>query len=322
MLKRMVGKKLIITAASLFALFLIYLVPNDISYTLKDVPSETSYVSKEMNAQNIYLLDQHGLLARTKIVNNKKSTAVTTKAKFIVESLIQDGPNSSSIPNGFKAILPSDTKLLTVGFEDNILKLNFNKEILEVKEELEEKMIEAIVYSVTEIEEVTQVIIYVENNILTFLPKTKTTLPSTLSRSFGINKKYDFTKPDQVSQVTIYYVNHWNNENYYVPVTKYVNDEREKVRIIVDELTSTNSYTGNLMSYLNSNADLLDVKSENDVMELIFNSYVFSDMEEKNILEEVIYTISLSIKDNYDVNEVVFKVENEAIYKSVLKTIE
>ena len=40
------------------------------------------------------------------------------------------------------------------------------------------------------------------------------------------------------------------------------------------------------------------------------------------ILEEVIYTICLSIGDNYDVEEVSFTVEDEEIYKSVIKTIE
>ena len=43
---------------------------------------------------------------------------------------------------------------------------------------------------------------------------------------------------------------------------------------------------------------------------------------EKEILEEVIYTISLSVKDNYDVNEVLFTVNDEEICKSTLKTIE
>ena len=42
----------------------------------------------------------------------------------------------------------------------------------------------------------------------------------------------------------------------------------------------------------------------------------------KDILEEVIYTISMSINDNYEVKTVVFNVENEEIHKSVLKSIE
>ena len=48
----------------------------------------------------------------------------------------------------------------------------------------------------------------------------------------------------------------------------------------------------------------------------------FNDINTKDILEEVIYTISMSINDNYSVETVIFNVENEEIHKSVLKSIE
>lgn len=322
MLKKMINKKLAITSAALFALFLIYLVPKDTLYQLKDAPSKVSYVDAQVNTEEIYLLNHHNLLGRTKIVCNKPSNDITKKAKFIVESLILDGPNSSSIPSGFRPIIPSGTKVNGISYDNQVLKINFSKELLDINEQLEEKMIEAIVYSVTTIDEVKNVILYVDNKILTFLPKTKTSLPSTLNRSIGINKEYDFTKLDNINQVTVYYVDKWDNNFYYVPVTKYVNDDREKVKIIIDELTSTSSYHSDLMSFLNSNTEILNVTTTDDIMELNFNSYIFQDSEDKNILEEVIHTISLSIKDNYDVSEVVFKVNEEEICKSVLKSLE
>ena len=37
--------------------------------------------------------------------------------------------------------------------------------------------------------------------------------------------------------VTVYYLNKNNNYFYYVPVTRMVNDDREKIKIIIDELT-------------------------------------------------------------------------------------
>ena len=51
-------------------------------------------------------------------------------------------------------------------------------------------------------------------------------------------------------------------------------------------------------------------------MNLDFNNYLFDNVDEKDILEEVIYTISLSVNDNYDVDEVVFNVDNEEVYKT------
>ena len=187
---------------------------------------------------------------------------------------------------------------------------------------MEEKVVEAIVYTLTSINGVNKVIIYVDGNILTKLPQTKINLPSTLDRSFGINKEYDINSIKDINQVTIYYVNKNNDNYYYVPVTKYLNDDRDKIKIVIDELSGNSIYNTNLMSFLNSNAELISSEKKDDLMHLNFNEYIFSDIEEKNILEEVIYTISLSVCDNYEVKGVVFNVENEEIYKTVLKTIE
>ena len=78
----------------------------------------------------------------------------------------------------------------------------------------------------------------------------------------------------------------------------------------------------NLISMLNYNTKLTSYKIEDNNFILNFNKYIFDDLISKRILEEVVYTISLSIKENYNVNEVIFNVNNEEITKSVLKNIE
>ena len=107
-----------------------------------------------------------------------------------------------------------------------------------------------------------------------------------------------------------------------MPVTKYVNDQREKVKIIIDELSSSQVYDSNLMSYLDSNVKLEAATVEDDVLHLNFNQNIMSSLDDEPILEEVIYTIALSIQDNYDVSQVSFEVENQEIYKTVLKTLD
>ena len=52
----------------------------------------------------------------------------TTEAKIreLIEILIIDGKKESSIPNGFRAIIPSDTKILGISINDQgIVKINF-----------------------------------------------------------------------------------------------------------------------------------------------------------------------------------------------------
>ena len=76
------------------------------------------------------------------------------------------------------------------------------------------------------------------------------------------------------------------------------------------------------MSFLNYNTKLINYELKDGILTLDFNNYLFDDVKSKNILEEVIYSISLSVRDNYDVKEVIFTVNGDEISKSVLKNIE
>ena len=316
MIKRFLSKRIIMSSAVLFALLLLWLIP---SKELK-VEEKVKYIENDNLKTVIYLLDDHNYLARTTVAIT--STETTKKAKELLQVLIKGGNGESKIPSGFQSILPSDTEILSIDLVEDVIKVNFSKKILDVKKENEEKMIEAIVYTLTSIEGVNKVIIYVEGDILSKLPQTGIHLPGTLDRSYGINKEYNIESFKDVNSVTVYYVSKYNDNTYYVPVTKYVNDDREKIKIIIDELASAPLYNTNLMSYLNSNISLLATEQELDSLSLVFNDYLFNDANSKNILEEVIYSISLSVGDNYDVKEVIFEVNNEEIYKSVIKTIE
>lgn len=319
MLKKISIRKLIISFSALFSLFLIYLIPNE-KKELQDIPQELEYINKDVITSSVFLLDSYNMLAKTEVAITSKD--ISSIAKEVLETLISGGVNEDKIPSGFKSLLPSETKIISLSFEEGLIKVDFSKELLNTTKEQEEKIIEAIVYTLTSINGVDKIIIYVEGNILTKLPQTGINLPTTLDRSFGINKEYDISTIKNINQVTVYYINKNNDDFYYVPVTKYLNDDREKIKIVIDELSGNPIYNTNLMSFLNNNAELISSQQENDIMHLNFNEHIFSDIEEKNILEEVIYTISLSVCDNYDVNGVVINVLDEEIYKTVIKTIE
>lgn len=321
MLKRFSVKRIFISTSALFAILLLYIIPSTDELDLTgNLNQELSYVDNEIQTHEIFLLDSYNYLARTQVVVSE--TEIEKKALELINILITGGSGESKVPNGFKAILPSETKVLSIEYSDGVLKVNFSSELLEVKESYEEKVVEALIYTLTSIDGVENIIIYVEGEVLNKLPKTGINLPSTLNRKYGINKQYDIDSTNNICNVTVYYLSKYNDDTYYVPVTKYMNDDREKVKIIIEELTSSSVYNSNLMSYLNSNTKLLATNETIDKLDLNFNSYIFNNYDEKDILEEVIYTIGLSIKDNYDVKEVNILVEDEEIVKSVLKTIE
>jgi len=319
MLKKFYLKKLLVCGITIFTILLIYVIPTNEEEKLK-ITEEVEYVNKDLDTSIIFLNDSNNYLGMTKIITNSKDTV--SKAKELLEALIIDGTKQDSIPNGFKAIIPSNTKIRSLTYDNKVIKVDFSSDLMNTNIENEEKIIEAIVYTLTSIDDVEFVIIYMEGELLTTLPQSKITLPSTLDRSFGINKEYNLNSTKDINKTTIYYISEFNDNEYYVPVTKVTNDDRSKIEIIVDELSSSNLYKTNLMSYLNSNTELLSVNENEEELVVNFNSAIFNDINTEEILEEVIYTISMSINDNYSVDSVVFNVEDKEIYKSVLKSIE
>lgn len=263
----------------------------------------TEYTSKEIEILPIYLLDNNNYVSKTEIKINSKD-----KIKELIDALIIDGPKEDDIPSGFKSIINENTKLYNYELKDNTLKLNFSKELLDTNET---QTIEAIVYTMTEF--VDNIIIYIEDKLLTNL-KSGENLPNPLNRDIGINKIYNIDNLNNINKVTIYYGNRFNDKPYYIPVTKYTNDTRDKMTQIIDELNQTSQYTTNLMTFISRDIKLINVLEQEENLILEFNEALLD--VDKIIIDEVIYTIN----DNYNTKNITFLVKNKEIYKKVLKS--
>lgn len=321
MLKRMSIRKISIASFTLVILLVLYLLPinkKDNELELKIDGIEYVYPN---NLSAIYLLDSNDYVARTLITSC--NCEGTDRAKDLLEGLIIDGKKSNIIPNGFRSIIPSGTSIKNITLENNILTIDFSSELLEVNNDYEEKMIEAIIFTLTNIEGIDKVIIKVEGEILERLPYSKKMLPTILDKDYGINKNYELVGINDIESYTLYYVNSYNDNYYYVPVTKYVNNnEQDKIKVIIEELSTSPVYESSLMSFLNVSTKLLNYEIIDNTLKLNFNNMILEDITSNNILEEVVYTIGLSMNDNLDIEEVVFLVEDIEIYKFLTKTIE
>lgn len=316
MIKRISLKKISICLIAIAAIFLFYLFPTNDKLKINE---ELEYI-EEGNVSTIFLMDSNNYLAKTSI--SLDDSDITSKAKKLLTALIQGEKYTEKIPNGFKSIIPNGTKILNIEYKDEVIKVDFSSELMDTNVDNEEKIIEAIVYTLTSIDNVKYVIIYMNGKILTKLPQSNITLPSALDRSFGINKEYNINSDKNITKTTVYYINKYNDKEYYVPVTKVSNDSREKVQIIIEELSNTSTYNANLMSYLNSNTKVVSLNEDENQLVIDFNDYIYNDIDSNEILDEVIYTICLSIQDNYNVDTVVFTVDNKEIYKSTSKILE
>ena len=302
-----------VSSTAIILLLVIYLIPdNKKDIDLKNDKIEYTYNNVE---STIYLVDSNNYVARTSIATCKCDGV--DLAKDLVNGLIIGGSKNNIIPNGFRSILPPDVSILNIELNNKILVIDFSKELLEVNEKDEEKMLEAIIYTLTSIDGIDKVIIKVEGEVLDKLPNSKNNIPTVLDRSYGINKIYDLSSLNDIMSYTTYYISTYNDNKYYVPVTKYVNSkDSDIVKVIIKELGSSPIYQTNLMSYLNANTTLNDYELVDNSLSLNFNELLLNEEDKKHILEEVIYTISLSMDNIYnDLESVSFLVNNEEIYK-------
>ena len=300
-----------VASSILVVMLMLYLIPvvdDSVDLNKKQV---LEYVYPN-NLEAIYLLDINNNLTRSMIGVNNES--VLTKATSLIEELTIDGKKKDIIPNQFKSLIPKGTKVNNIKLEKGILMIDFSKEFNNISIDKEEKLIESLIYTLTSIEGIDKIEIYIDGKKLTNLPNSKIKLPDLLDKSYGINKKYELTTLNNIDTYTIYYVFNCNDQVYYTPVTKYVNnDNQDKIKVIIDELASSLLYESNLMSYLDMNVKLLDYEITDKVIKLNFNDYILSDISNNLILEEVMYTIGLSLCDEFDVEKVVFNVNDKTI---------
>ena len=318
MIKNMTIKKMSIATILLFICFLFVIFPSDDDSRV-NIEESIEYSTNELTHE-IYMIDKDNYVARTNVILEEND--IEMKIRTLLEYLIIDGKKESGVPNGFRSIIPSGTEINSIELTEGLLKIDFSKEILEIDQSLENKMFESIIYTLTSIDEIKGIVIYVEGELLTVLPKSNTNLPKVLDRSYGINKEYNITSTEDITKTTIYYISKTQEDYYYVPVTKIDNNNEDKVDIIIDELKSGPIYEDNLMSFLNINTNLINYEIKDNTMYLKFDDNILDNLENKTILDEVVNTITYSVKDNYDVNDVIFQNFNDEIIKSVSKTLE
>lgn len=306
MLLRKALRKMLITTMSLFIIMTIYLIPMTGNEKTLSTNLELEYITGLGN-HSIYLLNEEDYLVKTRILLD--STDPIQNIKTMILNLTEN--DSSKFPQEVTPIIPKGTKLLDIVLEDKRAILNFSKELLKVTEEKEKKLVESLVYSLTELKEVKEVQLKVEGEVLTKYPHSKEALDEVLTRKIGINKNYQLTSTKDINKVVIYYVESRNQTDYYVPVTKYVNDARDKINIIVEELTTGYIYEPNLMSLLNEETKLTNYTILDGVMILDFNEALFD--KDGTMKEEVLYTLSYSIFDNYDVSVASFRVNDKEV---------
>ena len=312
MLRKKALNRIFISSIAIFIVFTfvsLNLIDEDRSiYRITDYSS--------LHKETIYTLNSDDYISKGYIYVSKELNSLE-KVKLLLDTMIEKNNNNALLPSYFKPILPQNTSILNAELENKIIKINFSSEFLNVSDEQLEKMIEAITFTLTEIDDINGVEIYVEGELLKYI--TNNNFPTILTKDIGINKKYEITSNKDISKVVLYFL---GEEDNLIPITKYVNDKREKIEIIVESLSSNYIFYENLISVASFNLELIDYELSNDILTLTFNSFIYENVKEKIVSEELINMISYSVFDNYDVSKVVFMEKDNKILEKLRKDIE
>lgn len=308
MIKKYAMNKIFVSTLIFGLLLLFYLVPSpsfEVEINEKDSNKEFENV--------VYLLDDDNYVSR--VISYYDETDIEKVIRNKINILINGDKNL----NNFYSLIPKKTILKDISVNKDSVYLNFSKEFLNVNKYIEESMVESIVYTLTEINGINNVYINVDGEKFVMLPNSKKVIPYPLTRSFGINKKYDLDSLNDIDKTIVYFVKKYDSSEYYVPITKVSNLSSSKIDIIIDELKSTVNAQDNLSSFISDNVVLEESKIIDDKIDLVFNEYIFSDSSKKTILEEVKYVVSQSIFDNLDVKEVIFSTKEHNNIVSIKK---
>ena len=317
MLKKKAIKKIILATVALFLVLIIY--------TITDKPKEVviyddAHYTTSLDEVSVFSITKDNYISKASVyVDNDLS--LEEKIKNVLEVMIEKNNKNSLLPDYLKPILPNDTKVLDVTIDNDIATINFSKELLNISEEQSNNMIESIIYTITDFDNILGITIKVEGNTLKYVPNTNTVLNEVLDKNYGINKVYSIYDNNNITKVILYYIAN-NTNNIYVPVTKYVNDTREKIEIIVEELSSSFILKNNLVSFLDSNVKLVDYSIDDNLIKLVFNESLYENSNQKKVNKDTLDMIALSVFDNYDVENAEIYIDSMKIYEKSRKDIE
>lgn len=278
--------------------------------TTEQAENNQEKAAEETYSRELYLLDKNGYVVPQTVTLPKTQEV----AKQALEYLVDGGPISNLLPNGFRAVLPAGTMVNGVNLQtDGTLVVDFSKEFSNYNAEDEMKILQAITWTLTQFDTVNKVKIQINGYDKNTMPVNGTPINEGTSRANGIN--FDNGEVVDVvnsKAITLYFLAQNGDNTYYVPVTRRIEKNEENYVAAVNELIKGPNALSGLYTELHDDIALVEEPLyENGVVTLDFNEGILSSLQgtalSQNILNELVFSLteldgveSVAIKVNGD----------------------
>lgn len=211
--------------------------PPDVEQTmLQAAEAKTSSAVKD--GLTVYLQDRNGYIAPMTLRAGSSPDDASSPERTALVWMTRESRFADQLPPGFSPILPQGTKIHSAKAESGTVSIDFAAPFPAVPANQERKIVEALVWTMTEIPGIGKVRINVDGKPLRELPSSGLPLPETLSRDIGINlEQAAGTNASRSMAVTLYFsARSEEGEGYFVPVTRLIDRQPDRNRAALEEL--------------------------------------------------------------------------------------
>lgn len=192
----------------------------------------------------VYLLDKNGYLApMTMRIGTEASSAsesLEARAEMAIRWLTADPQRKDQLPDGFAAPLPEGMKAesITADLDSGTVSVDFAEPMPAMPAAGERKMIEALVWSMTELPGIDKVKLSAGRQPIRTLPTSGLPVDEVLTRGIGINiEPLRGVHVAEAMAVTVYFPALADNgDGYFVPVTRLVSRTPDRMTAALEAL--------------------------------------------------------------------------------------
>ncbi|WP_199618411.1 GerMN domain-containing protein [Paenibacillus alkalitolerans] len=233
-------------------------------------------------------------------------------AKTALEYMVKGGSSDGLLPEGFTALLPEGTKVLSIDIDktDRTATVDFSKQFTQYEAKDERKILEGVTWALTNFPTVDYVELWVEGKRLTEMPVARTPLDEPLSRKFGINVEVaKGVQYNRSTPVTLYFMNQAADFDYYVPVTRMIELTEDVASATVAELVKGPLQPNKLEAVFMPSVKATSVMSDDNNLTVDFDPSIVAD--NSKIPAESLQAVILSLTETTAAKGVKITVEGK-----------
>jgi len=243
----------------------------------------------------VYLLDRNGYLAPMSLREDRNEAPPSTVAEKAIAWMTVDKRLADQLPPGFTAVLPEGAKVASVGenASEKTISVDFAAPFPGIPASRERKVIEALVWTLTELPGIDKVRLSVGGEPIRSLPSSGIPVDAVLTRGLGINVERDKeVQPTRAMGVTLYFSSQSaEGEGYFVPVTRLIERQADPAKAALEQLIAgprdkkafhASFASGTTVEKLSLLADTVNVSLQDDAY--LPKAPVSSDMLESLVL--------------------------------------